>query len=79
MGIVDEGHRCVVRARLIVEHRQTVLIRLVGVDQVLRGEEEAIAVIGAVATRRVEQVAPVDTSGIARAIAHRVLHGEDSL
>ena len=62
MVFIDEFNYTVVRKRLIIEDGETVLISLVGVDKVLRGEEETVAMIGRVTTGRVEEVTPVNST-----------------
>ena len=79
MLLVNELDHAIVWARLIVEDGEARLVCLIGIDEVLRGEEETITVVWAVAARGVEQVAPVDTACVGRAIVHGILHGEDRL
>ena len=58
-----------------VEQREAVGVRLVRVNQVLAGQEEAVAAVWAL--RRVQQVAPVHATGIVRPVVHGELNGKD--
>ena len=77
--LIHERHYAIVGARLIVEDGEARCVGLIGIDEVLGGEEETITMVRAVAARGVEQVAPVDTACVTRAIVHGILHGEDRL